>query len=445
MSDLDGKSVYSMWNARNRGSSDYLMFPTEYPAEDEVSAENPQPGMWKVWGGYVDPDNKRAGSIRVPMQVWLVDEAGATVHNWRPGLKLAGTIGGQHADTKMICDRWIGATAITKAVNAYYKEHGRWPEDLEPVGAAAKAEAAKKDKEAYAAATAPPALKLALEPVPQAVEPGGTEARGIGDNSGPAGVEPLKPERNPSALAIFRNARIEAEADIAESTAYYAKNKITTKVEADKAENWRKRIAGYAKSADTKRRDEKKPFDDVIKEIDSSYKAVIEAAEKQAKSIGALVDTWAKAEQKRLDDAAAEQARLRLAKEREAIRIAQEEAARKHAEEKAAHDALKNADPILAEITPEPEAPTPVTLPAATATPVVASAPKVMVGTVGARRSVREVPKTAIITDLFAAAKHLAGLNDPELIKLVQKAADKAAKAGVPYPGCILSTAQAAE
>lgn len=446
MSDLDGKSVYSMWNARNRGSSDYLMFPTEYPAEDEVSAENPQPGMWKVWGGYVDPDNKRAGSIRVPMQVWLVDEAGATAHNWRSGLKLAGTIDGQHADSRTICDRWLGSTAITKAVNAYYKEHGRWPEDLEPVGAAAKAEAAKKDKEAYAAATAPPALKLALEPVPQAVEPGGTEARGIGDNSGPAGVEPLKPERNRAGLAIFRNHLITIEADVAEAKAHLARNRIETKVDADKVENWRKRIDKAGKEAEAARKAENKPFDDVIAEINASYKAIIAVAQTQAKAMGSEIDAWATAEQKRLDDEARAAAKAKLDKEREAARLAQEAAAKRHAEEKAAHDALKAADPVMAEITPEPEAPQPVQPIPAAMTPVVAAAPKVMIGTVGSRRSVKAAPKSAIITDLVAAARHLAGLQDKDLVALVQKRADAAAKAGVAFPGCVLSgAAEAAE
>lgn len=447
MSDLIGKSVYAMWNARNRGDSKYDVFPTVYPPREdgEVTLENPQCGMWKVWGGYVDPSNKRAGSFQVPMQVWLVDDVGTVVHNWRPGLKVVGTIAGEVADTQRICERWIGAAAITKAVSAHYKEHGRWPEDLEPVGAAAKAEAAKAAKEAYAAETAPPALKLELEPVPSAVEPGGTRAPGIGDNSGPAGVEPMKPERNPAALAIFRNAKVEADADIAESVAYYAKNKITTKPEADKAENWRKRIAGYVKSATQARREELKPFEAVIDEINASYKTITEPADKQAKAIGALADAWAKAEQKRLDAEASAAAAAKLAKEREATRIAQEEAAKKHTEEVAARAELEKSDPALAMITPEPEAPAPVPLIPAAMTPVVASAPKVMIGTVGARRSVREAPKTAIITDLAAAAKHLAAGRDAELIKLVQKAADKAAKAGVAFPGCVLSGAEAAE
>lgn len=449
MSDLIGQSVYSMWNARNKGSAEFVRFPTFFPAADgaEVSAENPQPGLWKVWGGYIDPGNKRAGSKYVPMQVFVLGADDKPEHKWRDGLKLAGTINGEPADVDTICQRWLGAEAISKATNTYFKEHGRWPEDLEPVSAAAKAEAAKREKEAYAAETAPPALSVELEPVPQTVEPAGTDARHqIGGNSGPAGVEPLKPERNPAALAIFRNHLITIEADVAESKAYLAKNPIRTKVDADKFENWRKRIDKAGKEAEAARKAENKPFDDVIAEINAAYKPVTTLAQTQSKAMGAVIDAWVKAEEKRLADEAAAAAKAKLDKEREAARLAAEEVARKHAEEVAAHEALKASDPVLAEITPEPEAPAPVPLPPAVMTPVVAPVPKVMVGTVGARRSVRAAPKTAVITDLAAAAKHLAGLMDKDLIALVQKRADAAAKAGVAFPGCVLSgAAEAAE
>src|SRR5262249_28989846 len=92
-------------------------------------------------------------------------------------------------------------------------------------------------------------------------------------------------------------------------------------------------------------------------------------------------------------------------------------------------------EPVLAHTDPEP------VLPTAPPPPVVVPVKAELVGT-GARRSgVREPIATATILDLEAAAAHFAKMRHPDMVALIQKLANAAARsrARVTVPGCKMS------
>lgn len=446
---LIGTSVYSAWNRALKPdpSKPTIILPTAYPSAKESGQghdEDPQPGLWKVWAGYVDPANKRAGSIHKPLQIWLYDEnRDVPVQVWKPGLKIAGLLDHtQNVDQDYILKRWIGAKAITKAERDFHKANGKWSDEPEVVAdKEAKAAAKKAEDERIAKLTAPPALAVKLEPVPEVPEAAGSVP---GHNSGEtASYTEMKSDSR--ALVVFRNVKVMIDSDIAEAVAYLAKNPIKTKIDADKAENWRKRIAAAGRDADAKRREEKKPIEELLDAIDARWQPLVKGAKAQSDAMTVVIDAWAKVEQKRLQDEAAAAAKAKLDKEREQTRLNNEAAAKQREAEEAEHAKLMKTDPIAALTAPLPEAPKPAPLPPVAATPVLAPAPRVMIGSQGSRRSVKEAPATAVITDLAKAALHLASLKDSDLIKLVQKRADAAAKAKVAFPGCVMSASQAAE
>lgn len=230
--------------------------------------------------------------------------------------------------------------------------------------------------------------------------------RGAGDNSGD--------------LTEFQRMRAEIMNDISEARAYYAKHKIATKDDADKAQDWGDRLTRSARTADQKRLAETKPLRDQIEEINTRWNAIIREANRQGIEVVDLAQQWGKAEA----------ARLRKIAEDEAKAKWEAEQAEK---QRAAEDERKAALALGVTLEPTPEAAPPSPPP----TPVVA-APKVMIGTGthGNRRSVKtDGPATATIVDLKAAALHFASVNSPEMIDLVQKLANRAIKARAPIPG----------
>jgi hypothetical protein len=448
MSDLTGKSVYALWNALNKGLEGATLFATAYPSvreDGQGGQEDPQPGLWRIKVNKRYEDGKLVPPIYAPMQIWLADESGTVVHKWQPGLTIAGTINHQPVDGRRIIDRWMGAKPITKAANLFHKDTGKWPDEAEAIQVAGETAVAKQAEiERIARETAPPPISAKLEPVPEPT----TSAVGSipGHNSGETdSFTEMKSESR--ALVVFRNARVELVADIAEAQAYYAKKPIAVKLDADKCENWRKRIAAAGKQADKLRREEKKPIELLLEEIDARWNPLIRDAKTQSDAMQAITDAWVKAEQKRLNDEAAANAKAQLDKQREATRLANEAAAEQHRKEQAERDLLMKKDPIAALTSPEIEKPKPAPLPPVPEKLFVAPVAKVMIGTAGARRSVKEAPATASITDLAKAVMHLVSVNDPELIKLVQKRADSAAKARSTFPGVFMSfqAQQAAE
>lgn len=272
---------------------------------------------------------------------------------------------------------------------------GRWPSD--PVENVEPADL-KTDE------AAPPPLPPAA-PGPREAVPG--------DNSGD--------------LASFRAMAEELTGDVEESKAHFLRNPVRTKTDADLCENWRSRLAKAAKALDLKRRGELVPLEEKVAEVNARYKPTLQAAQAQIDALDSIGQAWVRAERERLRKEREDEARAKFEAERAA---AQAEASRLAAE----RAKLQRDDPMAAARSPEPAAPP---LPAAPE-PVVA-APKVLIGTGERRRGIREEPPSAVITDLAAAAAYYAGLREPELVALIQKLANRAAKAKATIPGCRMS------
>lgn len=244
-----------------------------------------------------------------------------------------------------------------------------------------------------------------------------SELPGPGHNSG-----------DPDSFDALRAALIE---DIAEARAYYRRNPIKTKDDADRCENWRKRIYAAGRALDEKRKAEKKPHDDAIAAIQARYNPVLDEARACGAKDGeldALAQAWVRAEQARLRREAEERARA----EYEA-KVAAAEAERKRLEEERA--AKLRDDPVAAMTEPTPA------LPEIPAGPVAVEAPKVMIGTSGNRRGAQSERHTATITDAKALAVHLAEAKHPDLMECLQRIANAAArsKARQTLPGCRMS------
>lgn len=299
----------------------------------------------------------------------------------------------------------VAKKPVSKADYDHRRKSGAWPADLPPIKplTGEKADALNMD------ATPLPAPAPAFSVIEAEQHPN----PGPGHNSGD--------------LSTFREMREALAGDVAEARAFFSKNQIRTKTDADRAENWRKRINDAAKAMEDRRKVEKKPFQDAADEVDARYFPVIRDAQAQAKTIGGLADAWARAEQDRLKKEA--EAVQRAAYERER-QIAETERNRIEAERaaKLAKDpiaALTDPEPVLPDLPPPPA-------------PIVV-APKVLMGTSGTRRSAREAPATATIVDLAAVAKFYADQSHPALVELLQKLVDKAAKARTPVSGAVMS------
>jgi hypothetical protein len=143
------------------------------------------------------------------------------------------------------------------------------------------------------------------------------------------------------------------------------------------------------------------------------------------------------AEKKAREEFLAEQKRRADERERLEAERKQAEAERAKMEADDPIAAMTGSLPELPELPPQPE-------PVETFAPVIET-PKIMIGTTGNRRSAKAGPATATIVNLEAAALFYARQKNPDLIKLVQKLADKAAKAGAAVDGVRMSFQEAAE
>lgn len=413
--------VYAYWRKRLNGDEAFdLMLPTSFPAVDgKVSFENPQAGLWKinVGGGY--RDGVKQPKKFVPMQVWLQDSAGVVVHQWRDGLVIGGTIDAEPATADRIEQRWLGAVALSKADREFYAENGRWPEDPpEPVNVPARDLIELETVETttvFPLGNTPPPAKGSV----------------LGDNAGN--------------LSAFQAMREQIKGEIAEAQIYFTKNPIKTKADADKCENWRKRIYDLMKKADAQRDAEKRPHDEAAAAVQKLWKPLIDEAKSAASGLQETADIWVKAEQTRLRKIAEEEARARLEEDRKRQAAEREKLAKERAEEEARLAQIAADNPTIAselpelpELPPEPE-PVPDV--------IVVDTPKIMLGTTGNRRSAKAAPATAAIVDLKAAAAFYAEQRHPDLIALIQKLGDKAAKARSSVPGIAMSweKAEAAE
>lgn len=397
-------NAYQYWNRCHKGeATEEHLLPTLYAQRDgePASLENPQPGLWQisVQGGY--ENGKKRPKRFALMQLWLAepgDTERKAVHVWRPGLTIVGDIDGEPASEARIASHWLGHKFITKKTKEFYFLNGcRWPED-------------------------PPVVTAASAPA-------------LGDAAPP-------PAHNSNDLATFEGMRAQLLSECRDALEHFEKAPIATKQNADMCENWRTRIAKLAKQADEMRVVEKQPHLDACREVDAKWGVLAEAAKKATAFLKALVDRFDAAERDRLRKAAAAKARAEF--EAEQKRRA-EENARIEAEREAIAEAnalLERDDPIAAltgslhELPPLPEEEA-----APTFVAPVFEAPKTLygTGTEGNRRSASAGPATATITDLRKAAAYYADQQHPDLIALVQKLANKAAKARAAVPGVRMS------
>ena len=345
---------------------------------------SPECGFWRV----------RNGRTWEPVAFWHhTDESGPT---------LLARVGreGSIDDPYDLGKLWIACAKhpITQEAYDHWIETGHWltdpPADITP--------AAPKPDE-----TAPP------QPVSNT-----DELPGPGHNSG-----------DPDSFATMR---AELEGDIAEARAYFARNPVKSKTDADKCENWRRRIYDAAKALDERRKAEKKPWQDKADAVDAQYVPVIRSAQEFSGRNGPLDKMgqgFIAAEQARLRKEAEERARAE-----HAARVAAAEAERKRLEEERA--AKLRDDPVAALTEPEPALPDPADIP-----PPVVEAPKVMIGTGPTRRGAQSAQHTATITDAAKLAAHLVAQRHPDLMECLQKIANAAARsrARTTLPGVTMS------
>lgn len=338
--------------------------------------------------GAVQETNPQSGFYRInqrPVAIWR--DAGGFLH------MTVGTTPVHGEDTGAM---WLQCAKHPVPEPAYRGRvsTGRWPwdptENVDPAPA-------KSDE------AAPPPLPPA--PGPREAVPG--------DNSGD--------------LTSFRAMAEQLVGDVEESKAHFLRNAIKTKTDADLCENWRGRLAKAVKALDLRRRAELTPLEDRAAEINARYKPTLQAARAQIDALDNLGQTWVRAERERLRKEREAEARAKCEAERAA---AEAEAERLEAE----RAKLERDDPIAAAHTPRPEAPVMPEAP-----DIVVEAPKVLIGTGERRRGARAEVSTATITDLAAAAAYYAGVKHPELVALIQKLANQAARAKATVPGCVMS------
>ena len=370
-----------------------------------VSEAQPEWGFWKAYAGQTETGKKRF----FPLGIWHDGDDLVIEYN---GKSVAETL-----STAQIARLWISAarSPCTRDDYMHCVEHGRWPtevQDTATVRAEAKPTETLETVDAETVSTTTVSIGEAAATVVQTVAQ-------MGHNSQAAADELAK-------------LRADLADDTAEMRAFYANNPIRNKTEADIAEDRRKRLVDTAKDADQKRAAEKKPHQDAADAVDAKWFPVIRAARAAAGEIDAKNKAWINTEQERLRKVAEAEARKKFELEREA-RIKADERRRQELAAKAAE--AKQPLPDVAEPAldlPMPPAPVVVT-------------PKILVGTTGNRRGAGSAAATATIVDLAAAAEHLAIIEHPELIALVQKCADRAAKAKAPMPGIRMSFEAAAQ
>lgn len=414
--------AYAFWRASKPGSAETApMHPTLYPSVNgAVSSENPQPGIWLISKGGGFRNGVRQEKVYLPMQVWLEDGAGNIVDVFRDGLTLCGTIGADVATPDQLAQRWLGHKYLSAEHRDSWVNTGRWPWDV-PERAQPKPEASAE----FETTTTVVAGFGLPELAPAATAP----KRGPGDNS--------------ADLNAYEAMRQQIKGEIFEAENHFNLRPIKTKADADLCENWRKRIWGLGKEADALRDKEKRPHDEKAAEVQKRWKPLIDEAQAAARQLEQTGDVWVKAEQKRLRDEAEKKAREDFEIEQKARAEARAKAEKERALQEARIAAIAADNPALAAELPElPDLP-PEPEPVEEFRPVIET-PKVMIGTTGNRRSAKTGPATATITDLKVAAAYFAGQNHPDMVALIQKLADKAAKARAEVPGVRMSWQQEA-
>lgn len=237
------------------------------------------------------------------------------------------------------------------------------------------------------------------------------------------------PGDNSGDTESYERMRADILGDVSEAEAYYARTKVETRDEANRAHDWGDRLIRSARRADALRKKENEPLRRQIAENDAKWNSIIQAGERKGDALRGIAEAWGRAEASRLKREAEEQARERWQQEQEALQKAAAEASRlaaaatQHDDDGLVIEEIAAAPPLPIEAEPPP--------------PVVPDV-KVMLGSgnSGNRRSVKtSLPETATITDLREAALHFATIQHPALVDLIQKLADRAIKSRAIIPG----------
>lgn len=200
----------------------------------------------------------------------------------------------------------------------------------------------------------------------------------------------------------------------AEQLTEFMKDPVKDQAGADRVGIWSKRMTDIAKRADGQRVIEKEPHLAASRAVDDKWRDVIASAKDLAarakKHVEAFLIEQRRAEQERARKAAEEAERLR-----------------REAEEKA-----KAATPdIDAEAI---EAERAEMLRKAEEAEKAAQAKNASAGRTGARVSIR-VEKVAVVTDYGKAAAALVAMKHKDMIETIDRLAQRAAKAGMPFDG----------
>lgn len=246
----------------------------------------------------------------------------------------------------------------------------------------------------------------------KALEGGGFDdepapARGIGDNSGEA--EPI------DEISIELAGEIEQVRD-------FMRNPVENQSQADRLGIWAKRLTDLAKKADNHRVVQKQPHLDASRAVDDLWRGPISEAKEWSAKAKKHIEPFLIA-QRRAEEERQRQARA----DAEAVARAAAEAARKANEaeqagqqdEQAKEAAQREAERLAA---------------AAKQAEKDAAERKVNAGRTGARVSVR-VEKVGVVTDYDKAAAALATMRHPDMVDTIDKLAQRAAKAGMPFDG----------
>jgi hypothetical protein len=189
----------------------------------------------------------------------------------------------------------------------------------------------------------------------------------------------------------------EAEADEIQSAIDAALAELAkpaeTQTDCDRLANHRDRLAKLYKAQEQERKEKKQPHMDAAKAVDEAFKPVLSKIEEAGNKIKKAITAWLLKEEGRRRAEALEQ-------------MKKDEEARKAAA--AANQPAPEPAPV-----PEVERP--------------------KAGTTGRSTALRTY-KSAVITDYAAALKHFA--ETPEIKEVIQQLANRAARAGVPVPGC---------
>ena len=400
---FDGKTVYAAWRAANRGET--------IPADQHVPTGlggvegHPQPGIYKLreGGGYVD--GKRQEHTFVPVKIYLVDENGAPVHEWRSGLTLKALKGKDNEVDPHRAWLWCKRktadgdvlNAISQAVYKHWMEHGRWPDDA---------------------------------PENSQPEPTVAQVAVLADGAAPAGVG-HNSEGDPDGHEALQALIAQHLGGVTD----WLKTNPEGETAGNKAANWLGDVRKIKARIEARAKQEYEPIAKAEAEFRKTWGSLTKGIEDLRKTLAGAVTEIGEKERRRrqaIADAEAKKRADELRAKMEAERAAQMKA---HAEEvarlKAEAEAKAAQEPSLFDAPPPaPELPPP---PPPVAEPVViAEQVKVSFGgSTGRKVSVRAV-KTAVIEDWSAAAAHYSGSDRIRVV--VQALANADAKNGIEHP-----------